>query len=171
VAPGGGIYFSDFAGMGAAVLPGETMQLYYIPPGSKNGSDIRRATQDMSAPNGLIGTADGKLLYAVDQGGVFTYNIGKDGALSGRKLFVGDRADGMALDERGNLYLAAAGVVVYSAKGEKLETITVPEQVSNVKFVGKNRDTLFITARASVYTLKMQVKGAPTALDMALTSK
>jgi hypothetical protein len=44
----------------------------------------------------------------------------------------------------------------------KIEDISVPEQPANVTFAGKNDKTLFITARTSLYTLDMQVQGAPT---------
>ena len=65
----------------------------------------------------------------------------------------------MTIDEQGNVYLTMGKVCVYSPEGVLIETIDVPESPSNVCFGGKNRDILFITARTSVYTLKMNVKG------------
>jgi L-ascorbate metabolism protein UlaG (beta-lactamase superfamily) len=50
--------------------------------------------------------------------------------------------------------------VVYNKKGEKIETIEVPERPANVAFGGKDGQTLFITARTSLYSVKMRVKGA-----------
>lgn len=167
IAPTGGIYVSDFAGMGAEIKPGETMQIYYIPPTSKGPADIRRATEDMSAPNGVVGTPDGKLLYVVDGGGIYSYTIDKDGTLSSRKLFVEARADGMALDEQGNLYLADKGIAIYSPAGKLLETIPLTERATNLKFAGADRRTLFITVQKSVYTVRMNVRGAPTAFELA----
>ena len=55
----------------------------------------------------------------------------------------------MTLDERGNLYLTGAGVDIFTAGGDKLGTIEVPERPANVCFGGKDRKTLFITARTS----------------------
>ena len=64
------------------------------------------------------------------------------------------------LDSRGNLYLTGRGVTVYNPAGGKLGTIPVPSKwVGNVCFGGKDRQTLFITASESVYTLLMQVAG------------
>lgn len=171
VAPTGGIYVSDFAGMGAELKPGETLQIYYIPPNSKGPADIRRSTEDMSAPNGVVGTPDGKLLYVVDGSGIYSYTIGKDGALSNRKLFVEARADGMALDEKSNLYLADKGVAIYAPDGRLLETIPLAERATNLKFAGADRKTLFITVQKSVYTLRMNVRGAETAFEMAQKKK
>jgi gluconolactonase len=50
-------------------------------------------------------------------------------------------------------------VSVFDKTGKSVARIEVPEQPSNVCFGGKKRDILFITARTSVYTLKMNVKG------------
>ncbi|MGE4587680.1 MAG: SMP-30/gluconolactonase/LRE family protein [Mangrovibacterium sp.] len=50
-------------------------------------------------------------------------------------------------------------VLVYSPQAELIAEIEVPEMPSNVCFGGKNRNILFITARTSVYTIKMKIKG------------
>jgi len=65
----------------------------------------------------------------------------------------------MTLDERGNLYLARNVVYVYSANGDKLAEIKVPEAPSNVCFGGADRRTLFITARQGFYAIRMNVSG------------
>ena len=65
----------------------------------------------------------------------------------------------MALDEKGNLYLTDAGLTVYDPSGKKLESIKFPEGPANVTFGGKDRNVLFVTARTSLYSVKMNVKG------------
>jgi gluconolactonase len=65
----------------------------------------------------------------------------------------------MTLDEKGNLYLTGKGVIVYSPEGKKIETIAVPEGPANLCFGGKDRRTLFITARTSLYAVAMRVRG------------
>jgi gluconolactonase len=65
----------------------------------------------------------------------------------------------MTLDEKGNVYLTYSKVQVFNNCGEKLGDIELPENPSNLCFGGKNHDILFITARTSVYTIKMKVKG------------
>ena len=65
----------------------------------------------------------------------------------------------MTIDNKGNVYLTNKSISVYSTKGEHLGRIEVPEQPSNITFGGKKRDILFITARTSVYTLRMNVRG------------
>jgi gluconolactonase len=50
-------------------------------------------------------------------------------------------------------------VQIFNSKGVKAGEIELPEFPSNICFGGKKRNILFITARTSVYTLKMKVKG------------
>ena len=65
----------------------------------------------------------------------------------------------MTIANKGNIYLTMGKVWVYSPKGELIKEISLPESPSNFCFGGKNKDILFITARTSVYTLKMNVSG------------
>jgi gluconolactonase len=68
--------------------------------------------------------------------------------------------DGLTVDTNGNLYITSAlGVQVVSPEGKILGIIPFPEQPANVTFVGKDRQTLFVTARKSVYTASMEAKG------------
>ncbi|MDK1021058.1 MAG: SMP-30/gluconolactonase/LRE family protein [Candidatus Hydrogenedentes bacterium] len=153
----GGVYFSDPRYFRRDEKPQDGEHVYYIAPNGKT----RRIIDDMVRPNGIIGTADGKTLYVADHGGnkTYAYSIAADGSLSNKREFAPEGADGITLDERGNLYLAGQGVTVYSPGGTKLETIDVPEGPSNVTFGGKDGKTLFITARTSVYAIDMRVGG------------
>lgn len=62
---------------------------------------------------------------------------------------------------QGNVYLTGRpGVTVFNRAGEKIETIPIDSGwTANVCFGGRDRDILFITAKESVYTPKMRVKG------------
>ena len=116
---------------------------------------------DLVKPNGVVGTADGKLLYVADAGDgkTYVYRIQPDGSLTGRKLIARIGSDGMTLDEKGNLYLTRGVVHVYSPDGKEITTIEVPEAPANVCFGAKDRRTLFITARKGLYSLRMTVRG------------
>ncbi len=122
---------------------------------------ISRVIDDYKQPNGIIGTPDGKTLYVADINDrkIWKYDIQPDGTLTGKAFFAPEGSDGMTIDDRGNIYLTMGKVWVYSPDGELIQEIEVPESPSNVCFGGKDRDILFITARTSVYTLKMNVKG------------
>jgi hypothetical protein len=91
----------------------------------------------MVRPNGVIGTADGKILYVADHGGgkTYCYNINPDGTLSNKKLFAQQGSDGMTIDAKGNIYLTGDDVSIYEPTGKKIASISVPEKPSNVQFL------------------------------------
>lgn len=160
----GGIYFTDpfykrdYWSHSEKEIAEENV--YYLSPDRKT---VTIAISGLTQPNGLIGTPDGKILYVADIGArkTYSYKINSDGTLSDQKLFAEMGSDGVTLDSKGNLYLTGRGITVFNPKGEKLETIPVDAPwTANLCFGGKDRKTLFITAGTSVYTLKMNVKGA-----------
>ncbi len=164
IEPKGGIYFTDpyyqrdYWDRKKPDIDGE--KVYYLPKGKKEAFIV---DDKLKQPNGIIGTPDGKYLYVADirDNKTYKYQIESDGKLTNRQLYVSQGSDGMTLDNRGNLYLTGKGVTVYNPAGKKIETIPVPAGwVGNICFGGKDRNTLFITASESVYTLQMQVKGA-----------
>lgn len=126
------------------------------------GGKLTPVATDLTQPNGIIGTADGKQLYVADIGAgkTYRYDIQKDTTLANKTLFCSMGSDGMTLDNQGNLYLTGKGLTVFDKTGKQIEQIDVPQGwTANVTFGGKDRQLLFITAGNSVYGLKMAVKG------------
>jgi gluconolactonase len=156
--PKGGVYFTDPRYGRRDDLEQDGEHAYYLTPNRKK---LIRVIDDMIRPNGLIGTGDGKRLYAADPGSgqTYVYKINADGSLSDKKLFAVEGSDGMTIDNEGNIYLTTDAVQVYDSQGTHKETITLPERPSNVCFGGKDKHTLFITARTSFYSIKMLTKG------------
>ncbi len=155
--PKGGTYFTDPRyGRRDNMEQGE--HVYYLSP---DGKEIKRVIDDMVRPNGLIGTSNGKILYVTDAGGgkTYSYSINSDGTLSNKRLFAPQGSDGMTIDNQGNVYLTRGAVAVYNKKGEKIEEIEVPEGPANVCFGGSDKKTLFVTARTSLYSVRMRVSG------------
>jgi len=158
VHPNGGVYFTDPRYGRQEGIEQDGFHVYYLPP---RGGAIVRVIDDLVKPNGVVGTPDGKLLYVADAGGgkTYVYRIQPDGSLTDRKLIAPVGSDGMTLDEQGNLYLTRKVVHIYAPDGRKLGEIAVPEAPSNVCFGGRDRRTLFITARRGLYAIRMQVRG------------
>lgn len=158
IAPQGGVYFTDPRYGPRENLEQDGEHVYYLSP---DRNKLIRVIDDMVRPNGLIGTPDGKLLYVTDHGGrkTYKYSINADGTLSDKRLFAPEGSDGMALDNEGNVYLTTNAVLVYDSSGNKTETIEVPEVPSNLCFGRGDNQTLYITARTSLYCLSMRVKG------------
>jgi gluconolactonase len=163
ISPNGGIYFTDpfyqrnYWTRTGMELPEK--RVYYL---SLDKKSVTIAAREFVAPNGIVGTPDGKVLYVADIGDkkTYSYKINTDGTLSDRKLFASMGSDGMTLDKKGNVYVTGKGVTVFDKNGTQIEHIDVNEPwTANITFGGKDRKTLFITASKAVYTLRMKVKG------------
>ncbi|MBN4075454.1 SMP-30/gluconolactonase/LRE family protein [Gammaproteobacteria bacterium AH-315-E17] len=155
----GGIYFTDPRYGDESNLPQDGYHVYYLPAGS---SEAIRVIDDLVRPNGIIGTRDGSTLYVADAEAniTYAYDIDAPGQVSGKRVYVTLGSDGVSLDERGNLYLTGGGrVTIYAPGGALIETIDVPQAPSNLTFGGPDRQTLYITARTGLYTLRMNVRG------------
>ena len=165
VQPGTGrIYFTDpyYARTWWHRGPKENPEAVYVySPGDRNKAMVR-VIDDMAQPNGIIGTPDGKRIYVSDiRGGkTFSYDIKADGTLANKQLFCDVGSDGMTIDSEGNVYLTAGHAVeVFDRTGRKVEDIQVEQEPANVAFGGKDRRTLFITARTGFYAVKTRVTG------------
>lgn len=161
--PKGGIYFTDpyyqrdYWERTEKEI--EEERVYYLTP---DRQEIIIMDDTLVRPNGIIGTRDGTLLYVADIGDrkTYTYTINEDGSLSNKQLFTEMGSDGITLDSEGNLYITGRGVTVFNKEGQQIEHIQVPQGwTGNVTFGGVDRQTLFITASTSVYTLEMKVNG------------
>jgi gluconolactonase len=159
--PNGGVYFTDprYGSRDGMEIDGE--HVYYLTPDRKK---VVRVIDDMVRPNGVIGTANGRRLYVADHGAnkTYSYRIAGDGTLSDKQLFAEQGSDGLTLDARGNVYLTGKGITVYNRRGEKVAEIQVPEGPANLTFGGPNGQTLFITARTSLYSIPTEARGART---------
>jgi len=164
VHPNGGIFFTDplykrnyWTRNPDRQQDGE--HVYFM---SQDGKKVERVETTLVKPNGIVGSANGKLLYVADIGGkkTYSYRINKNNQLIDKKLFAEMGSDGMTLDQKGNVYLTGDGVTVFNKKGVKIAHIPVSARwTANVCFGGSDKSTLFITAMDGLFTLDMNVKG------------
>jgi len=162
--PKGGIYFTDpyyQRNYWTRQKPEiEAQKVYYLPAGKK--AVLRVAADNVTKPNGIVGSADGKYLYVADiqRNKTYQYTINADGSLSDQKMIIDRGSDGITIDEKGNFYLTGKGVFIYNPQGEQIGHVVVDEPwTANVCFGGKDRSNLFITASTAIYMLPMQVSG------------
>ena len=158
--------------------------VYRIDP---DGRATRLLSQpEVERPNGLALTPDGKILYVVDSHGrpggnrkIWAFDLSESGTPGNKRLLFdfgkGRGGDGMRLDERGNLWIAAgilfprhagetsdvpAGVYVITPGGELLGHITIPEDIcTNLAFGGSDRKVLHVTSGKTVYRVPTAVAG------------
>lgn len=122
------------------------------------------AISDTQRPNGLAFSPDDKWLYVADmsiidfpsQGRreIRAYRLDGDSAVFSHVVtqVAPGIPDGFCVDAAGNIFCSCEiGILIFSPQGTLLETIPVPERVSNCTFGGPDGNTLFITATTSLY--------------------
>jgi gluconolactonase len=138
----------------------DSEQVFYL---SADGKTLKQITSDLTKPNGITGSPDGKTLYVADIGADLTwkYDIQPDGSLANKTLFCKKGSDGMTIDEMGNIYITGHGITVFDKTGAKIEHIEVKEPwTANLSFSGRDHKTLFITASKCIYSIRLKYRGA-----------
>jgi gluconolactonase len=135
--------------------------VYHIAP----KGELEAIAKWKTRPNGITFSPNGKLLYVADSDArvVRAFDVDKSGAASNERVVVKDIQgvpDGIRTDEKGNIYVAAKFVYVYSEEGKEIGHIELGDTPSNVAFGDGDLESLFITARTFVYRVRLGVKGA-----------
>jgi len=167
VGPDGAIYFTD----PTLDLPaGEKQEIpfqgvYRL----DTQGNVRLLTKELTQPNGLAFSPDGKLFYVDDseQRNIRVYRFHRNGTISSGHIFGSEPGgkddgvpDGMKLDQSGNIFVTGPrGIWVWDPHGRHLGTIIMPEQPANLAWGGNDGHTLYITATTSVYSLPMMTRG------------
>jgi gluconolactonase len=130
--------------------------VYHIAP--KGGLSI--VAKPAGRPNGIALSPNGRILYVAnsDERNIRAYDLDREGEPSNERIAVAHVdgiPDGIRAGENGNLYVAAKGVAVYSPEGKLLMTIPVAETPSNCAFGDADLQTLYITARTSLYRVRL----------------
>jgi gluconolactonase len=127
---------------------------------------VEMVADDFDMPNGLCFSPDEKNLYIADSGKphhIRVFDVESDELKNGKIFCVIDKGvpDGIRCDERGNVWSSAGdGVQVFLPDGKLVGKILVPEVPANLCFGGSDGKSLFMTARHSLYSIKVSVAGA-----------
>ena len=162
---------SDYEGARAEQeLP---QHLYRFDPATGQATVLDDA---VAGPNGLAFSPDERVLYVVESRAsprnILAYDVSGDGTrITGRRVLINagpGTPDGFRLDEDGNLWCGWGmgtpeldGVMVFSAGGEPIGRIQLPERCANLCFGGPKRNRLFMAAAQSIYALYVNTRGAP----------
>ena len=165
--PDGALYFTD----PTLDLPKGEHQEIPFQGVYRLGTDgsVRLLTRELTQPNGLAFSPDGKRLYIDDSEkcNIRVYDVSSSGGLSNGRVFGTEAGppksgdpDGMKIDQDGNLFVTGPlGVWVWDASGKHLGTIVMPEQPANLAWGDADFRTLYITATTSVYRIKTNTRG------------
>ncbi|MBS1866846.1 MAG: SMP-30/gluconolactonase/LRE family protein [Acidobacteria bacterium] len=145
---------------------------------------VEKVDDELIKPNGICFSPDYKLAYIADSGrpesekGAKAIQVFE--VVNGRKLRNTGRAismelpgkgagiaDGIRADVDGNLWVGSGwvgagydGVQIFTAGGERIGMILLPEICANICFGGRKRNRLFMAASRSVYAVYVGTQGA-----------
>jgi gluconolactonase len=132
---------------------------------------VQLLTTDLTGPNGLAFSPDEKFFYVDDWDTehkvVMRYDVRPDGSIDNGRVFFDMAAapepealDGMKIDQRGNLYVSGpGGVWILAPDGRHLGTLRVAELPANMAWGDDDGRTLYMTARTSLYRIRLNVPG------------
>ncbi len=134
---------------------------------SADGELVRLAEQ--TGPNGIAFSPDESRLYVADSSTQqwMAYPVAEDGTLGEAELLLdasgseeSGAADGLKVDEQGNLWATGpGGVWVIAPDGRHLGTIMPDLVPANVAWGDADRRTLYMTARTGLYRIRVNVAG------------
>lgn len=173
----GSIWFSDpLYGLmndyeGGRQTSEQPVALYRLDPDT---GGVEAVASDFDGPNGLAFSPDERLLYVAETGApgdssprqrIRRFAVNDNGrSLSGGEAFHTINpgwADGLRVDEGGNLWCSAAdGVHCIAPDGTLIGKVRVPSRVSNLCFGDRFHSRLFICASHAIYSLFTNTRGA-----------
>jgi sugar lactone lactonase YvrE len=77
--------------------------------------------------------------------------VKSDGTLTELKPFAQRGGESVAVDARGNVYVANGQILVYANDGRQIAVIDVPERPLQLIFGGPDHRTLFILAHHALF--------------------
>jgi len=190
----GRIYFTDPRYLGDEPRELEHRAVYRV----DGDGNVVEVTHDVEKPNGIAISADQTTLYVADNNNgtdridknapppekgamkIYGFPLGADGLVSGERWTIYDfgkesGCDGMTLDSKGNLYLAARslkrpGILIIDPEGHELGFIATAEPQpdskdphglpSNCDFgIGEESNMLYVTIDMGLYRIRLNATG------------
>jgi gluconolactonase len=135
--------------------------VYHLPP----KGPLKVVARPKGRPNGIALSPTGRILYVAnsDEHNVRAYDLDKNGDPTGERVLISGIdgvPDGVRVDEKGDLWIAANGIAIYSPEGKLLHHMPVHGVPSNLAFGEADLKSVFISARGNIYRARVGVKGA-----------
>jgi gluconolactonase len=169
-APDGSLWFTDppFGLQGMDKDPAKELTFNGVYRFS-NGK-LEAIIKDLTLPNGLAFSPDGKTLYVANYGPerfVKAYDVGPQGTVSNARVLIQYGADekrpggpdGLKVDSAGNVWTTGpGGIRVVTPQGKVLGQIVLPEVAANLAFAERGK-VAYITASSSIYRVALRTAG------------
>ena len=130
--------------------------VYHLPP----KGPLKLVAKPAGRPNGVALSPNGRVLYVTnsDEHNVRAYDVDKNGDTSNERVLISGLKGaplGVSTDEKGNLYVAAGGIGIYTADGKLIHMVEMHEGPTSSALGEGDGKSLFITARGNVYRARI----------------
>jgi len=107
---------------------------------------------------GFVSGKAGDRLYVSSSSEDITYRavVKEDGTLGDLEPFAQRGGECVAVDAKGNVYVANGQIFVYDRTGRQIGEIEVPERPIDIVFGGADGKTLFILTHHALYSVKVR---------------
>ena len=163
----GTIYFTDPFYLSGNPPPPEELGFKGFFSVTPDG-ELHLLAHDYIFPNALAFSPNESILYVNDtrNSHIRAYDVKEDGSIANERILIEMKGeepgapDGMKVDTEGNIYCTGpGGIWIISPDGLHLGTIHFPELPANPCWGDKDWNTLYVTARTSVYRLRLLATG------------
>lgn len=169
-APDGALWFTDppFGLLGMDKDPAKELPFNGV--FRYSGGTLTAAITDLTLPNGIGFSPDGKTLYVSNYGPqrfVKAFDVGRNGELSNGHMLIQysddtpgkEGPDGLKVDTAGNIWTTGpGGIRIITPRGKVLGQIKLPEVAANIAFANQG-EIVYITASTSIYCLRVATRG------------
>ncbi len=133
--------------------------IYHIPP----KGPMTLVAKAAGRPRGIALSANGRILYVAnaDDHNIRAYDLDHNGEASNERVLaakIPGAVGGIAVDDKGNLWVTAKGLSVYNPEGKRIHFLELTDVFSACAFGDADMKTLFLTARGLVFRARPEAK-------------
>jgi gluconolactonase len=133
--------------------------IYHIPP----KGPMTLVAKAAGRPRGIALSPNGRTLYVanVDDHNIRAYDLDHNGEASNERVLaakIPGAVGGIAVDDKGNLWVTAKGLSVYNPEGKRVHFLELTDVFSACAFGDADLKTLFLTARGLVFRARPEAK-------------
>jgi len=154
----GSVYFTDPAfGSQTDQRELDFYGVYHIPA----KGNVALVAKYTTRPRGIAVSPNGRTLYVGDADAktIHAFDLDGKGEASNDRVLVA-KVDGIpggiAVDEKGNLWVSAGSLTIYGADGKKLHTVEMHDVVPACAFGEPDMKTLFLASRGQVMRARQE---------------